>query len=146
MEFSRQEYWGGLPLATSGILPDLGIKPASLEPSALVGRFFIPLKLPCERPHPLSVSGRESAFEHLKSVCHPLPCYTPVACLQKKSKFLFLQLDLSRIGFFFFFKFLFYIGVQLINNMLVSGAFQSDSVIHIYVTIILFKFFSQLSC
>ena len=29
------------------------------------------------------------------------PVYTPVACLQKKSKLLFPQLDLSRIGFFF---------------------------------------------
>ena len=30
MEFSRQEDWSGLPLPTSGDLPDLGIKPASL--------------------------------------------------------------------------------------------------------------------
>ena len=44
---------------------------------------------------------------------------------------------------FFFFNFLFYIGVQLINNVvLVSGVQQSDSVIHIHVPIlfqILFK-------
>ena len=30
MEFFRQEDWSGLPLPTSGDLPDLGIKPASL--------------------------------------------------------------------------------------------------------------------
>ena len=45
---------------------------------------------------------------------------------------------------FFFFNFLFYIGVQLINNVvLVSGVQQSDSVIHIHVSIlfqILFPF------
>ena len=40
MEFSRQEYWSGLPSPTPGNLPDPGIKPASLESPALVGRFF----------------------------------------------------------------------------------------------------------
>ena len=30
MEFSRQEYWSGLPFLTPGDLPDPGIKPASL--------------------------------------------------------------------------------------------------------------------
>ena len=29
MEFSRQEYWSGLPFPSSGNLPDPGIKPAS---------------------------------------------------------------------------------------------------------------------
>ena len=29
MEFSRQEYWSGLPLPTSGDLPDPWIKPVS---------------------------------------------------------------------------------------------------------------------
>ena len=30
MEFSRQEYWSGLPFPTPGYLPDLGIEPGSL--------------------------------------------------------------------------------------------------------------------
>ena len=30
MEFSRQEYWSGMPFPSSGNLPDLGIKPVSL--------------------------------------------------------------------------------------------------------------------
>ena len=30
MRFSRQEYWGGLPLPSPGDLPDPGIEPASL--------------------------------------------------------------------------------------------------------------------
>ena len=30
MEFSRQEYWSGLPLPTPGNLPDLEMKPESL--------------------------------------------------------------------------------------------------------------------
>ena len=37
MEFSRQEYWSGLPFPIPVGLPDPGIKPASL---ALAGRFF----------------------------------------------------------------------------------------------------------
>ena len=40
VEFSRQEYWSGLPLPTLGDLPDLGIKPTSLASLALAGRFF----------------------------------------------------------------------------------------------------------
>ena len=39
-EFSRQEYWNGLPCPTSGDLPDPGIKPASLMSSALADWFF----------------------------------------------------------------------------------------------------------
>ena len=29
MEFSRQEYWSGLPFPSPGDLPDLGIKPVA---------------------------------------------------------------------------------------------------------------------
>ena len=39
MEFSRQEYWGGLPFPPSGDLPNPGIEPESLE-STLAGRVF----------------------------------------------------------------------------------------------------------
>ena len=37
MEFSRQEYWSGLPFPSPGDLPYPGIKPMSPE---LAGRFF----------------------------------------------------------------------------------------------------------
>ena len=40
MEFSRKEYWGGLPFSTPGNLPDPGIEPASLVSPALAGDFF----------------------------------------------------------------------------------------------------------
>ena len=40
MEFSRQEYWSGLPFSTKWDLPDPGIKPKSLASPALAGRFF----------------------------------------------------------------------------------------------------------
>ena len=143
MEFSRQEYWSGLPLATPGILPDLGFKSASLEPSASVGRFFIPLKLPFKRPQPLSVSGRESAFGH-KSVCRPFPCLYP-SCLPPKEKQTFVSPTGPLKNWLFFFNFLFYIGVRLTNNvMLVSGVYQSDSVIHIHVPILFSNSFLKL--
>ena len=40
MEFSRQEYWCGLPYPPSEDLPDPGIKLKSLEFPALAGGFF----------------------------------------------------------------------------------------------------------
>ena len=39
-EFSRQEYWSGLPFPTLGDLPNEGIEPASLASPALAGEFF----------------------------------------------------------------------------------------------------------
>ena len=35
MEFSRQEYWGGLPFPSPGDLPNPGIEPTPLESPAL---------------------------------------------------------------------------------------------------------------
>ena len=40
MEFSRQEYWSGLPFLTPWELPDPEIKPTSLASPALSGGFF----------------------------------------------------------------------------------------------------------
>ena len=40
MEFSRQEYWSGLPFPSPGDLPNPGIEPTSLASPALAGRFF----------------------------------------------------------------------------------------------------------
>ena len=41
IEFSRQEYWSGLPCLLPGDLPNAGIKLMSLMSPALVSRFFI---------------------------------------------------------------------------------------------------------
>ena len=48
MEFSRQEYWSGLPFPTPRDLPDLGIEPMSPVSPALADRFFTtePLRKP----------------------------------------------------------------------------------------------------
>ena len=40
MEFSRQEYWSGLPFPSPGDLPNPGTKPTSLASPALAGGFF----------------------------------------------------------------------------------------------------------
>ena len=40
MEFSRQEYWSGLPCPPPGNPPNPGIEPESMSPS-LTGRLFI---------------------------------------------------------------------------------------------------------
>ena len=40
MEFSRQEYWSGLPCLSPGDFPDLGIKPMSLASPALADGLF----------------------------------------------------------------------------------------------------------
>ena len=40
MEFSRQEYWSGVPFLTPGDLPNPGVEPASLASPALAGGFF----------------------------------------------------------------------------------------------------------
>ena len=54
MDFSRREYWSGLPCPPPGDLPNPGIEPASLAFPALADRFFTasttweaPLKCMC---------------------------------------------------------------------------------------------------
>ena len=57
MEFSRQEYWSGLPFPSPGDLPDPGIKPmspalqADALPSEISGK---PLSLPNSKPTSIS--------------------------------------------------------------------------------------------
>ena len=49
IEFSKQEYWNGLPFPTPGHLPNLGIKPVSPAPPSWAGVFFI--TAPLGKPH-----------------------------------------------------------------------------------------------
>ena len=61
MEFSRQEYWSGLPFPSPGSLPNSGIKPMSLAFLALGGRFFT--SVPPGKPT-LLPSGPQTGTEH----------------------------------------------------------------------------------
>ena len=58
MEFSRKEYWGGLPFPTPGNLPDPGIEPASIVSPALAGDFFFFFK-------PLTYLGNPSKWHNV---------------------------------------------------------------------------------
>ena len=40
MQYSRPEYWSGLPFPTPGDLPDPGLEPMSLKSPSLAGGFF----------------------------------------------------------------------------------------------------------
>ena len=53
MEFSRQEYWSGLPFPSPGYLPEPGTEPVSLVFPALAGGLFTTLP-PWEVPSPTS--------------------------------------------------------------------------------------------
>ena len=65
MEFSRQEYWSGLPFSTSGALSNPGIEPASLASPALAGRFFSILclfNIQSSKAKPRPISEEKSMF------------------------------------------------------------------------------------
>ena len=72
MEFSRQEYWSGLPCSPPGDLPNPGIEPMSLMSPALVGAFFTTSatwELPsCRSTYFLCAShtGRYASFQESK--------------------------------------------------------------------------------
>ena len=63
MEFSRQEYWSGLPFPSPENLPNPGIKPVS---PALTGRFFT--TEPPGKPSMLVVKPYKDAYH---SSYHP---------------------------------------------------------------------------
>ena len=56
-EFSREEYWNGLPFPSPGNLPNPGIKPTS---PALAGRFFT--TEPPGKPDRMVVSRKSSLY------------------------------------------------------------------------------------
>ena len=86
MEFSRQEYWIGLPFHSPGNLPDPGIEPMSfIATSALAGRFFTTSST-WEEP-PQSTSYTE--------ITHFLPLLLPFFLVVLNSHFFFILYSLS---------------------------------------------------
>ena len=70
MEFSRQEYWSGLPFSSPGDLPDRGIKPGSPAlqadalPSELPGKPYVMLL------HTIMLKGFPGVSDHKESACN----------------------------------------------------------------------------
>ena len=66
MEFSRQEYWSGLPFPSPGDLPDPGLESTS---PTLVGGFFT--TAPSGKPFLLLENTREEKLCQMLYVCIP---------------------------------------------------------------------------
>ena len=82
MEFSKQEYWNGLPFPSSEDLPNPGIEPTYPVASALAGRFFI--TEPPGKPKDVCVCENESECLSLVSdSCGPMD-YTVHGILQAR--------------------------------------------------------------
>ena len=69
MEFSRQEYWSGLPFPSPGDLPDLGIKPMPYASPALAGGFFT--TVPPGKPYKWGGVSQISTQQLVTCVTHP---------------------------------------------------------------------------
>ena len=65
MEFSRQEYWRGLPFPTLGDLSDPGIELVSTVSSILAGRFFTTIP-------PGKMPGKTLCIHIIFSRSHPI--------------------------------------------------------------------------
>ena len=63
MEFSRQEYWRGLPFPTPGDLSDPGIEPGSLASTAWSSGFLT--NVPSGKPSCISNSVKSESVSHL---------------------------------------------------------------------------------
>ena len=91
MEFSRKEYWSGLPCPPPGDLPDSGIEPASLRSPALAGGFFT--------TRATWARGAFLASARLANPTHPAvrqpPCYVPGLFLLTGPELTFLGAPLS---------------------------------------------------
>ena len=79
MEFSRQEYWGGLPVLPSRVSSDPGMEPASLMSPALARSFFTTSatwESPLERMQSVSQSV-SSVAQSSPTLCDPKNRTTP---------------------------------------------------------------------
>ena len=64
MEFSRQEYWSGLPCPLPRDLPDPGVEPTSLMSSASAGGFF-------------TTAAAAKSLQSCLTRCDPMDCSLP---------------------------------------------------------------------
>jgi len=74
MEFSRQEYWSGLPFPTPGDLSDPGVEPATLASPALADSLsLVPPRKPVHCLEPSTIAPLLSAqcSDHRAVPCLP---------------------------------------------------------------------------
>ena len=74
IEFSRQEYWNGLPCPPPGDVPSTGIKLESLNSLALTGVFFTTSttwKTQCEN------AAAAKSLQSCPTLCNPMNCSLP---------------------------------------------------------------------
>ena len=85
LEFSRQEYWSGLPFLFPGDLPDPRIKPVSPESPALAGRSFT--TAPHGKPITPFIQSSNSPPEFLLCWANFQICSNTCQILQKFAKY-----------------------------------------------------------
>ena len=86
MEFSKQEYWSGLPFPTPGNLPNPGIKPTYSASPVLTGRFLTtaPAGQPSMLLNTLNLAKIKVPLkcDYIVSGCFPVP---QLACAHAQS-------------------------------------------------------------
>ena len=70
VEFSRQEYWRGLPLPSPGNLPDPGIETMSLAPPALAGGLLT--TVPPGTPTLQCAAAAAKSLQSCPTLCDPI--------------------------------------------------------------------------
>ena len=82
MEFSRQEYWSGLPFPSPGDLPDPGIKPRS----SIFQADSLPFEPPGKLPHN-SIYSIQLVAQSCLTLCDPMTaiCYASLSITNSRS-------------------------------------------------------------
>ena len=90
MEFSRQEYWSGLPFPNVGNLSDLGLKRMPLISPPLAGRFLV--TAPPGKPYKHTYTHRVKYYSAIKRIklyyCNNMGWIYNILCselIQKKN-------------------------------------------------------------
>ena len=75
-EFSRQEYWSGLPCSPPGDLPDTGIEPSLLRLSVLANGFFLTTTATWKAPSYHAAAAAKSR-QSCPTLCDPIDVSPP---------------------------------------------------------------------
>ena len=93
MEFSRQEYWNGLPFPSPGALPDPGVKPRSPTFQA----DSLPFEPPEKPPHnSIYLVQFRSVSQSCLTLCNPMTavCHTSLSITNSRSLLKLMSIEL----------------------------------------------------